>query len=134
MEILMRLMNSKLLAPLCPCALAVVLGCSGAKIDPEVTGSTAEANVQGTVKVRGKLVTNGEVMFDPANINRPTAAVHKAPIGKDGKYSIKALVGPNTVTVGSKETLGDSTLQSGDRFVVRDGENTFDVVLPPPAQ
>src|SRR3954451_18435791 len=123
----MRLMNSRFLAPLCPCALAVVLGCSSAKIDPEVTGSTAEANVQGTVKVQGKLVTNGEVMFDPANINRPTAPVRKAPIGKDGKYSIKALVGPNTVTVDSKETLGDSPLQSGNHFVVRDGENTFNV-------
>jgi hypothetical protein len=130
----MRLMNSRFLAPVWPCALAVVLGCSGTKVNPEATGSTAEATVQGTVKVRGKLVTKGEVVFDPANINRPTAPVHKAPIGKDGKYSLKTLVGPNTVTVESKETLGDSTLQTGDQYIVQAGENTFNVVLPPTAQ
>jgi hypothetical protein len=129
----MRLRHSRFLALLPGCALAIGLGCSGTSVNPEATSSTTEANVQGTVKVRGKLVTKGEVVFDPANLNRPTAAVRKAPISKEGKYSIKTLVGPNTVTVDSRETLGDSSLQSGDRYVVQSGENTFDIVLPPPA-
>jgi hypothetical protein len=107
-------------------------GCNGAAVNPEATGSMTEASVKGTVKVRGKLVNNGEVVFDPANINRPTAAARKAPIGKDGTYTIKTLVGPNNVTVNSRETLGDSNLQSGERYTVNEGEGTLDIVLPPP--
>src|SRR5262245_5524213 len=99
------------------CALAVGAGCSGAAVNPEATGSTTEANAKGTVKVRGKLVTNGEVVFDPANLNRPTAPVRTAPISKDGTYTIKTLIGPNNVTVNSRETLGDSNLQSGERYI-----------------
>jgi hypothetical protein len=100
---------------------------------PPVSGSLEEANVKGTVRVRGKAVTNGTVSFRAANINRPTVPLRDFPIGKDGTYSGKALIGRNAVEVSCKElaTPKNRDLIENERAVeVQSGDNTIDVDIP----
>ncbi len=73
-------------------------GCDGGG-KPSVESSTAEAKVHGTVKARGKPVTGGEVVFNPANEARKGAPARTAPIGKDGAYEVTTLVGANSLTI-----------------------------------
>lgn len=127
----MRERSRKLLGLLAGCGLTLAGGCGGGATAP-ANSSTAETSVHGTVKVRGKAIDNGYLEFDPTNINRPTAPIAKAEIGKDGRYTAKTLVGPNNVTVQSRETRGDSTLQSPVFLDAQAGENTLDIELPPP--
>src|SRR5687768_16094135 len=78
--------------------LTVACGCSGAG-GPAPSSSTAEGTVSGTVKVKGKSVGKGEISFDPANARRKDVSARTAPIGKDGTYTVKTLVGSNMVRV-----------------------------------
>jgi hypothetical protein len=131
----MRCVTTRSAALVFSLALALVMvltwGCGEpGEAPPPAPSSTTEANVSGTVKVRGKLVKNGSVEFDASNPNRHTPP-RKANIDKDGHYTIKTLIGPNNVLVYSRETVGDSNLQSGVGVDVKEGDNTFDVILPP---
>src|SRR4051812_29346902 len=81
-------------------ALIFVVGCGQGA--PAVDTGDEEVTVKGTVKVKGKNATKGEVVFDPSNVERKTGP-KTAPIEKDGTYSIKTLIGKNQVTVRSPE-------------------------------
>jgi hypothetical protein len=127
----MRFVTTRSSALVFGLALVMTWGCGeGGEAPPPAPSSTTEASVSGTVKVRGKLVNNGAVEFDASNPNRQTPA-RKASIDKDGHYTIKTPIGPNNVVVYSRETVGDSSLQSGVGVDVKEGNNTADIVLPP---
>src|SRR3954469_17261904 len=110
--------------------LVIAWGCgSGA---PAVDTSTTEATVKGVVTIRGKPVTEGRISFDPSNVKRKSEPVRSAPIGKDGSYTVKTLVGGNQVTFSGPAFDKDRQLQDVLLpFDVQAGENTFNVELPP---
>jgi hypothetical protein len=111
-------------------ALAASSGCGGGGAPP-ASSSTAEATVKGTVKLRGKPLTAGRVVFDPGNINRADQMAREAPISKDGTYEIKALVGGNNVRLAGPAVAKDPTLEYQSQAVeVRSGENTIDLEFP----
>jgi hypothetical protein len=98
--------------------------------------STHEATVSGTVRVRGKPVTNGEITFRSSNGNRRTAPGKNAPIGTDGRYTITTLVGENSVMVVCKELFKRENqmlldLEDGQMVKVGPGHNSIDIDLPP---
>jgi hypothetical protein len=106
--------------------LLIAGGCGDSP--PAVTSSETEVTVKGTVKVDGKLATEGEVVFNPANINRPNAAPRKAPIGKDGSYSVKTLVGENEVKLTGSIAQTNQLLQHSKKsFNAQDSDNSFDI-------
>jgi hypothetical protein len=116
--------------------LAFALCLAGVGCNSGSFTSTQQATVSGIVRVRGNPVTNGEITFRSANANRRTAPGRNAPIGKDGRYTITAPVGENSVMVVCKElfkrenqTLLD--LEDGQMVKVGPGENTIDIDLPP---
>jgi hypothetical protein len=102
-------------------------GCgSGA---PPVSSSMEEATVQGTVTVKGKPLTRGKITFDPANIKRKVAP-RSAPIGPNGAYTIKTLIGENSVTVQGPTIDRDPNLALNQRMVdVESGENQVPIEL-----
>src|SRR5581483_8540659 len=70
------------LGVLATAGLVFLSGCgSGA---PPASSSTTEATVKGTVKINGKLATEGTITFDPTNQNRQTIGARKGTINKDG--------------------------------------------------
>ena len=77
-------------------ALLVLPGCGDGA--PSVSGSSTEVTVHGTVTYKGQPVTEGTISFDPSNIRRKDAKGGSSPIGKDGTYTVKTLVGENRVT------------------------------------
>jgi hypothetical protein len=100
------------------------------------SGSMEEATVKGIVRVRGKPVTNGQITFHASNINRRNAPTTNAPIGKDGSYTAKTLVGENSVTVICKELFARKNqmlqdLEDGQLVKIQAGENTLDINVPP---
>lgn len=108
-------------------ALMLGSGCGGA---PSVDTSQSEATVKGVVKVNGAAVTEGEIIFDPANYLRKDAQKRTAPIGKDGSYEIKTLTGENIVTISGPATKKSSELQYVKRATnVNSGENSFDFIV-----
>ena len=70
---------------------------------PAVSSSMEEATVKGTVTIKGKPAAGGEILFDPANVDRKVMA-RSAPDQKDGTYTIKTLVDAN---VGVAHGAGD---------------------------
>jgi len=105
-------------------------GCgSGA---PYAESSKTEATVTGRVTSQGKPVTKGQVIFDPANINRPTETARMAEIGKDGTYEVTTLIGENRVTVAiparPKKKVGTPHVQKVCN--VQSGSNSFDIEAP----
>jgi hypothetical protein len=110
-------------------ALTMASGCGGAA----ATSSHDEATVHGTVTVKGKRATQGKVFFNPANVNRKETGTTEAVIAKDGTYTLKTLVGSNLVTVTTPETVKDPALEYFTaRYVVRGGDNTFEIEVKPP--
>jgi hypothetical protein len=110
-------------------ALASGFGCDQRA---PVSTSRTDAVVEGKVVIRGKTVSGGDVVFDPANYLRKDVAARRASVGKDGTYKITTLLGTNSVryegpgVVGSRELEGTSLT-----YEVTDGTNRFDLVLPP---
>lgn len=114
-------------------ALGVVaIGCSET---PSVETSTStEGVVKGTVTFKGQLATQGKVVFDPSNYARKNVAARSADIQPDGTYQITTLIGQNQVRlegVSKKMTREDDDMPAF--YDVKPGEQTFDIVLPPPA-
>lgn len=107
--------------------LVMAWGC-GSGAPPEDT-STREATVTGTVKIKGKPVTKGDVVFSPGNASR-AAPSRKAPLGPDGSYTIKTLVGENGVEIDSVEILKAHLETQSLSYNVKDGENRYDIDLP----
>jgi hypothetical protein len=110
----------------CIAVLLCFSGCSDG-----ASSSTSEGTVSGVVTLLGKPVSGGQVQFDAANINRKDAPQRYADIGKDGRYTIKALVGSNRVT-----PLIPSIGRGGDlrravkSIEVNSGENQCDIDIP----
>jgi hypothetical protein len=108
--------------------LFVLAGCGDAP--PPAESSNTEATVSGVVKVDGVPASDGEVIFDPSNSNRPSALARNAPIGSDGKYTIKTLVGENQIRLGGGVTKKNQILQRVRKvFNVQSGDNTYDLDL-----
>ena len=66
---------------------------------PPVDTSTTPVNITGTVSVKGKPASGGDISFNPSNYQRIVPAF-TAPIGKDGHYTIKTYKGHNVVSFG----------------------------------
>jgi len=118
-------------------AVTLLMACGGCDPHggaPSVSGSLEEATVKGTVRVYGKPVNNGSVIFNCVNIRRPNATPPQAPIKKDGTYEIKTLVGQNYVEVSCRELAKAKNRMFADTQIpvmVQAGENTIDLDLPP---
>jgi hypothetical protein len=111
-------------------ALFVGGGCGGGGGAPAVSSSMEEATVTGPVTVHGKPLTKGEIAFDPANVDRKVAP-RTAPIGSDGAYTIKTLIGENSVTVRGPAIDRDPDLALNQRMVdVQSGDNQVPIELP----
>jgi hypothetical protein len=103
-----------------------VWGCGGSESSPQaVSGSSQEAIVKGTVTVKGKPATGGEVTFDPANIERPTAKARTAPIGADGTFTVTTLIGQNTVSA-----AGTGIPRNTNMIELIPGENNIPINVP----
>lgn len=61
------------------------------------------ADVTGKVTYKSKPLTKGKVMFQP-----PTGAMVAGDIQSDGSYSLKGVIGPNTVTIVDRPELGET--------------------------
>jgi hypothetical protein len=111
------------------CGLAVV-GCGPG--GPRVESSRTEAVVTGRVESEGKPITRGQVIFDPANVNRPGESARTAEIGPDGTYRVTTLIGENRVTVaipGRRPKAGAPYVQQV--CDVKAGqENIFPITVP----
>ena len=106
--------------------LVLAWGCGDGT--PSVSSSTAEATVTGTVKVKGKAVTKGDIVFNAGNINRKVES-RKAAIGPDGSYTIKAYVGENDVQVQANEVMKYHLESEKLGYTVTSGSNTYDIDL-----
>jgi len=126
----MRYTRSQVSMALASFFLVAAWGCSDT---PPVATTNAEAKVSGTITVRGKPMTGGEITFDPSNIERTDAALRKATIGKDGTYSLTTLQGHNSARIsGSPMLKKEPQLAYGIHTIdVKPGDNTFNIELPP---
>jgi hypothetical protein len=106
-------------------------GCGGSGA-PYAESSKTEATVTGRVTSQGKPVTKGQVIFDPANINRSTEAARMAEIRKDGSYEVTTLIGENRVTLAiparPKKKVGTPHFQKV--YNVKSEGNTLDIEAP----
>ncbi len=108
--------------------LASFCGCGGG--GPAATSTSEESTVKGTVTVNGKPATGGQVEFDPSNINRRDAKTVIGEIGKDGTYSVKTLVGENTIMISGPE-IKAAKIEMAKKFLdVKSGENDFPIMFP----
>lgn len=141
-------MKRKLLTILAMLPIGLGMLVSGCGKKPSVSTSTIEATVSGIVTIDGKAVTEGEVSFDPSNYLRKNETARTAPIGPDGTYSIRTLVGHNSVQVATPQ-LASRTGSASDRtaaepqsrhasmtsgfklleFEAKAGDNTFNIEL-----
>jgi hypothetical protein len=112
-------------------ALLVGMVAAGCRSDaPYAESSLAEATVSGRVSSQGKAVTKGQVIFDPANVNRKTVVARTAEIRNDGTYEVTTLIGANRVTV----AIPGRTTKSGfpyfqQMYDVKSDRNTLDIPL-----
>jgi hypothetical protein len=126
----MRYSRSWLATTFASTLLIATWGCSDGT--PSVDTTTAEATVSGVVKVHGKPMAGGEITFDASNNQRKDEPLRKAPIGKDGTYSITTLQGHNSARISSPMIAKDPQLAYGIHTIeVQPGENTFNIDLPP---
>ena len=126
-------MNSmhRSLAALMVGGLLAISGCEGGS-PPSVTSATTEATVKGKVTLGGKPASGGEVVFDPSNYQRKMESARTAKIGADGTYTIKTLVGQNSIRLGGdaiQKQMPMATRRSWD-LDVKGGDNTFDIDVP----
>jgi hypothetical protein len=120
------------LTPFVVSLAGLVLGCDGR---PAVDSSTTEATVTGTVLIKGKPATSGEIRFNPANVDR-LVGPRSAPIGPDGTYTIKTYTGGNQIGfAGSLATENPGLFRFKEYFEVQRGENKkdFDLLNDPQA-
>jgi hypothetical protein len=111
------------------CGLAAV-GCGPGR--PHAESSLAEATVTGHVRSSGKPITKGQVIFDPANVNRPNVSARSSEIGPDGAYKVTTLIGENRVTVaipGRRPNVGAPYVQQ-TCDVHAGEENTLEINVP----
>ncbi len=123
-----RTRNQGLLLMVAAAVLVATWGCGGGA--PAVSSSSEKVQVKGTVTLKGKPLKGGEILFDPANINRKDAPVARLPIGDDGSFSGETLSGENAVMV-SGPAIQKSPDLSANRQVIdlKSGENTVNIDL-----
>jgi hypothetical protein len=111
------------------CGLAAG-GCAAGA--PSAESSRTEATVTGRVTSQGKPVTKGQVIFDPANVNRAGEPARTAEIRKDGTYEVKTLIGGNRVAVSipARPRKPGAPPYGQQVCDVRAGGNTFDISIP----
>ena len=78
--------------------LTLLWGCGG-PTEPK----RQYADVTGKVTYKTQPVTKGQVLFQP-----PTGAVAAGQIKSDGTYSLKGVIGPNTVTIVDRAEMGQT--------------------------
>jgi hypothetical protein len=72
------------------------------------------------------------VRFDPSNYRRKDEVARRAPIGADGRYTIKTLSGENRVTFEIAALKKSAELQDlALTYDAKAGENAYDIALPP---
>ena len=102
-------------------------GCGGGGT-PSVSSSTEEADVKGSVTIKGKTATGGEIQFDPSNINRRDAKIYTAPIGKDGSYTShdagRRECGPGPEAADDRDP---SLMDNQVNVDIKSGENTIPI-------
>lgn len=126
----MRRLRERIALAVSASVLVVGYGCGDGR--PSVSSSTQEGTVKGTVTIKGKLATKGQVVLDPANYKRKDAKARSGPIGADGTYSVTTLVGENSVRVEGPEVEQAGALYSSLSIDVKAGENPpLDIKLPP---
>jgi hypothetical protein len=119
---------SKMVALLGASTILVGWGCGGGT--PSISSSTLEVTVKGTVTIKGKPATTGEVVFDPSNINRKAATSRSAKIADDGSYAITTMVGENMVTVQGPTVNQSGLTRNRKQYDVKSGESTLAIELP----
>ncbi len=103
-------------------------GCGGGTSVSSVDASNTEAKVTGTVKVRGKAMTEGEVRFDPTSAGRTHAQGRIAKILPDGTFEVTTLIGHNAVRISGPALKKEPTLEYATKVVeVTTGENKLDL-------
>jgi hypothetical protein len=120
--------TSKLVALLGASMILVGWGCGGGT--PSVSSSTQEVTIKGTVTIKGKPATTGEVVFDPANIKRKAATSRSAKIAGDGSYAITTMVGENMVTVQGPEVNQSGLTRNRKQYDVTSSEDSLVIELP----
>ncbi len=114
-------------------ALLALSGCESTSA-PSVSSSSTEVTVHGKVTYKGQPVTEGEIVFDPANIQRKDAKMVSAPIGQDGTYTIKTLQGENTISFRlpnlSKQDFQAATASSNYNAPAGDSTKDIELVAP----
>ena len=114
-------------------ASVILSGCEDSS-KPSVSGSNTEVTVHGTIKYKGKPLTQGEISFNPANTSRRDAKSVSAAIGSDGSYTVKTLLGENTVSF-NLPTIAKNDLALAAASYVYDapsGDSTYDIDLSAP--
>jgi hypothetical protein len=99
METFMMRIRYRFVALLATTLLTSGPGCGTGPKAPPVDSSLTEAKVSGTVSVKGKPASGGEISFNPSN-NLRIVPTRTAQIGEDGTYSITTLTGLNEVSFG----------------------------------
>ena len=135
----MRHLSRWFAAPLTTVALLGFAGCdgdSGNSVGKPPVDNTVELDmaktdvpVSGSVTVGGKAMTGGDVIFDAKTSSRSTVEAVKAPIGADGSYSAKTLVGTNHITVDAPG-MSDADKAKGMTKVIQPTDTKVDVVIP----
>src|SRR5262249_10166763 len=119
-----------LIPPLASLVLAAASGCGQGA--PPVSSSRTEAVVRGKVVIRGQTPGGGDIVFDPANYRPRDVGARRCPLGKDGTYTITTLLGENSVRYEGPAIAGNRELEGTSvTYDVKEGENQFDLVLPP---
>jgi hypothetical protein len=105
---------------------SAVPGCGGDG-KPYHDTSLNEATVTGVVMAKGAPVTEGgTILFNPSNSGR-IVPTRTAPIGPDGRYTIKTYTGDNVVTYGGEVAKKYPGLGlRRDYASVQAGENNLD--------
>lgn len=118
-----------------PVAAALLGSCPGCSGRPSVDSSTTEAKVTGSVRIRHKPMTEGEITFDPSNYKRKDEPPRSAKLKSDGTYEITTLTGLNTVTIAGPAIAREPELgYAGKTLDVQSGTNSLDIDLPPEKQ
>jgi len=108
--------------------LAAAWGCGEGT--PAVSSSSEKVQVKGTVTLKGKPLSGGQIIFDPANINRRDAPVATLELGKDGTFSGETLAGENAVMVHGPAIDKSPDLSANRQIIdLKSGENTVNIDL-----
>jgi hypothetical protein len=106
-------------------------GCDASGGGSTASSSTEQAKAKGKVTYKGKPLANVQVLFNPANVNRASAALVTATTGADGSYEITSLAGGNVVTLRGASVSKDPSLTYFSKPVdLSTGENSVDVDVP----